>query len=408
MMSVFGRARALIDAGLNIVIFGEAGTGKTHLLRQIEEHYGPRCVVCATTGIAASNICETGQTLHSYLGIPVDKSLTAQMMINSLRKKRDVWMAVDTILIIDECSMLSAELFDILDEVGRSIRENSDRIFGGLQLVISADFFQLPPVEGGYLFRSARFRSMLTKDNVIWLEKNYRHSNETLDIMRQLRYGNISDELDERLRGLSPTLEAPTRLYTVNRDVDKENSMMLSQIESLAQVYYSIDKGDARYSSSTLFQQTLALKVDAQVMCLKNFPRLGVYNGTRGVVIEFKEVDNSKKLYPIVKFGDKTIPIVYADYEVRRNKERVFLRRQLPLKLCWAITIHKSQGLQFPELEIDLKGSERCAGQAYVALTRAFNIERIALKNYSRECFVINKEVMLFYDMLRAFINPTS
>lgn len=417
-MDHFKKITELIDKNNNIIILGEAGTGKTHLLKQIHDYYPERTVLCATTGIAANNLDAAGSTLHSYLGIPIDPDLTVDELIQHVTKKSELfnnWTRQELILIIDECSMLPAKLLDIIDEAGQEIRSN-ERPFGGIQIVFGGDFYQLPPIGGEYMFKSRVFNKIFFKDNIIVLRKNYRHNEEMAKIMRELRYGTISDEVDALLRekcniaNEDPKLAEiiPTKLYAVNWDVDKENNDMLNKLPGEMKTFNCIDKGNRNYARSILIPETLKLKVGAQVMCLKNLKDQKVYNGTRGVVVGFAPTEgarSNKILYPVVKFGnDRTMLMTPITHEIMKSKNCVFKRTQIPLKLCWAITIHKSQGLQFNSLDIDLADSDRNAGQAYVAMTRAMYMERLRLKNYRRECFKVNKDVVAFYEALDRFL----
>jgi hypothetical protein len=378
----------LLKSGQNIFITGSAGTGKTYLLNQYIEYLKERQIyptIVAPTGIAASHL--KGQTIHSFfaLGIRdtvVDNGYVEFLLEKSYLKSRFKKLKV---LIIDEVSMVSPEIFASMDKVLRAFK-NSPEPFGGVQVVISGDFFQLPPVsrefkEKRFAWQSPVWKSLDLKS--CYLQEKFRQSDERLiEILDDIRTGSVSEKsrkmLDSRyMKELNGDF-TPTKLYTHNIDVDRINLEELHKLEGKPQLFKYTSKGSAKniekIFKTALVLEELTLKKDAVVIFIKNNPEKGYVNGTTGVVVDF-ELD-----IPIVKISTgQKIRVIAEDWTIENEAgESIATVSQIPLRLAWAITIHKSQGMTLDAAEIDLSKTFE-VGQGYVALSRIKSIDGLRL-----------------------------
>ena len=378
----------ILKSGQNVFITGSAGTGKTYLLNQYIEYLKERQIyptIVAPTGIAASHL--KGQTIHSFfaLGIRdtvVDNGYVDFLLDKSYLKSRFSKLKV---LIIDEISMVSPEIFSSMDKVLRAFKNNPEP-FGGVQVVISGDFFQLPPVsrvfkEKRFAWQSPVWKSLALKS--CYLQEKFRQKDERLiEVLDDIRTGTISaksrEMLDSRYMKELHSDFTPTKLYTHNIDVDRINLEELHTLKGQPQVFKYTSKGSAKniekIFKTALVLEELTLKKDAVVIFIKNNPEKGYVNGTTGVIIGF-ESD-----IPIVKTSTgQKIRVVAEDWTIENEAgETIATVSQVPLRLAWAITIHKSQGMTLDAAEIDLSKTFE-VGQGYVALSRIKSIEGLRL-----------------------------
>ena len=373
----------------SIFMTGSAGTGKSFLLREIIQTRKARwfgsdeaVAVTAPTGIAASNI--GGRTIHSFAGIGTGVGDREKIIKKAVNAKHSChrWYECKT-LIIDEISMLDSSLFEMLNEIAQNVKNDSIRPFGGIQLIISGDFYQLPPVKGRFAFTSplwtqSGLRSFVLKEVMRQKEDRF------VNLLNKFRTGEIGaaelddiNECHEDVLGFPDDGILPTKLYCKNKDVDAENNYHLKALTTRPYTFRSRDvwKGPTRkkFEVDFILQQIqrkvndlICLKEQSQVMCLKNFPDVGLVNGSRGVVVGF---ERSEQAYPIVKWtGGNTTTVKPAVFD--QGVSKLFLQRmQLPLKLAWALTIHKCQGMTISRAEMKLSDAFE-QGQAYVALSR--------------------------------------
>ncbi len=394
----------ILKSGNNVFITGSAGTGKTHLLNQFISYLKERKIIptiIAPTGIAASHI--KGQTIHSYFAIGIQEYVS-DMYIASLLEKKYLKIQFDKlkILIIDEVSMVSPELFSVMDSILRAFKD-ATKPYGGVQVVLSGDFFQLPPIskiqkEKRFAWQSSSWKDLALK--TCYLQKTYRHDDDKLiKILNEIREGNISTESQNLLHSryhkelnLSYT---PTKLYTHNIDVDRINQEELQKLPSASIIFKSQNDGSKanieKIFKSSLVSQELSLKKDAVVMFIKNHPEKGYLNGTTAKVIGFSTSDN----LPIVELSNKEIIHVTREDWQRENDNGEIVAKvsQLPLKLAWAITIHKSQGMTLDAAEIDLSKTFE-TGQGYVALSRIRNIEGLKLMGLNETAFKVDPLIL--------------
>ncbi|CAA6813390.1 MAG: putative helicase [uncultured Sulfurovum sp.] len=378
----------ILKSGKNVFITGSAGTGKTYLLRQYIQYLKERRIhptIVAPTGIAASHL--KGQTIHSFfaLGIRdtvVDNGYVEFLLEKSYLKSRFAKLKV---LIIDEVSMVSPEIFTSMDKVLRAFK-NSPEPFGGVQVVISGDFFQLPPVskefkEKRFAWQAPVWKSLELKS--CYLQEKFRQDDDRLiEVLDDIRSGEVSDKSKSTLDLCFHTELAEkttvTKLYTHNVDVDRINLEELSNLKGKPQVFKYSSKGSAKniekIFKTSLVLEELTLKKGAMVIFIKNNPEKFYVNGTTGTVMGF-EGD-----IPIVKTSTgQKIRVLAEDWTLENDKgESVATVSQVPLRLAWAITIHKSQGMTLDAAQVDLSQTFE-VGQGYVALSRIKNIEGLKL-----------------------------
>ncbi len=389
----------ILKSGQNVFITGSAGTGKTYLLNQYIQYLKERQIyptIVAPTGIAASHL--KGQTIHSFFALGIRDSVVDNGYVEFLLEKSYLKSRFKKlkILIIDEISMVSPEIFASMDKVLRAFK-NSPKPFGGVQVVISGDFFQLPPVsrefkEKRFAWQSPVWKSLELKS--CYLQEKFRQSDERLiEVLDDIRTGRVSpksrDILDLRYMKELDTDFTPTKLYTHNIDVDRINLEELHKLEGKPQIFTYTSKGSAKniekIFKTSLVLEELTLKKDAVVIFIKNNPEKGYVNGTTGVVVDF-EVD-----IPIVKIATgQKVRVVAEDWTIENEAgESIATVSQLPLRLAWAMTIHKSQGMTLDAAEIDLSKTFE-VGQGYVALSRIKSIEGLRLMGLNEMALTVD------------------
>lgn len=397
-------ARDILKAGRNVFLTGSAGTGKTFLLNKYKNYLKERGIkpaVVAPTGIAASHI--DGMTIHSFFGIGtmenIDKEHLKELQYRGFLRKRLKELKV---LIIDEVSMVSPELFITMDKILRAFR-SSPEPFGGVQLVLSGDFFQLPPVSSsGNQARFAWQTELWQQSNlrICYLEEKFRQEDETLiNILDEMRSGEVSEKSMEIFRSrykkrLSNKFR-PTRLYTHNVDVNRINEEELEKIDAPVKIFSAFTKGSKRniekLFQSSLVTEELGLKKEAAVIFIKNNFEKGYINGTLGKVVGFTKTTGQ----PIVEiFSGRKIIAETEEWlmEDDKGKIKAFVE-QIPLRLAWALTVHKSQGMTLDAAEINLSKTFE-AGQGYVALSRIRSIEGLRLMGLNDMALQVEKLVL--------------
>ncbi len=394
----------------NMFITGNAGTGKTTLLRKIVDHTFKNTLVAAPTGVAAINA--GGVTLHSLLQLPVtgfipaDDSCNPAVLTNRYMLLRHLKLSKEKItllreleqLIIDEASMVRSDVLDAVDFVLRAVRRNKHP-FGGVQVVMIGDLHQLPPVMKDHEWETLQqfYKSPYFFDSLIWQDANPVHI-ELMEIFRQrderfirllnnIRNREPDEEdfklLMERYRPHDETEDHFILLTTHNYKADQVNLEKLNRTDAKAFSFTANVDGDFPEHMFPC-EKILTLKQGARVMFMKNDTMEGqYYNGLTGTVslLNEKEVvvktDDGKEL-SVKKYTWENIKY-HADGENGKiNKEPVGTFRQYPLRLAWAVTIHKSQGLTFDKVMIDA-GKSFAPGQVYVALSRCRSLEGIVL-----------------------------
>ena len=414
----------LLSENKNIFLTGAGGTGKSYIIKQLTE-INNTFSVTSTTGISALSI--NGQTIHRFSGIGRVDEKSFEGMLKKVKKNKNALKNIKLcrILIIDEISMLSGEILELLDYIFKQIREVK-KTFGGIQVIFTGDFYQLPPVEGDYCFLSKVWTKL--KLNTVFLKTEYRFiDNEYSDLLKCLRRGSYTQEhinmLNSRINVKDEKNEdiKPTFLFSKNNEVEYLNNKEMENLNTKEKIYYADDVDGSIFQKSkkedsdedddtsdndidleiddkleVLAPSILKLKIGAQVMITINIDlELGIANGTRGVVVSLSDNTVDVKI-----LSGNTVTISKYNYELKKRKRVLKTRMQFPLKLAWAMSIHKSQGSTLDLASIDL-GSVFCASQAYVALSRIRSLNGLhILKRFNPKRIFVNDEVTTFYNNL--------
>lgn len=405
-----GLALEILLSGQSALLTGPAGTGKTFVLNQfikLAKYEGEHVSVTATTGLAATHL--GGTTIHAWAGIGVADTLPRGFAEHVAKGRRDIIEKTD-VLIIDEISMLHDFRLDMVDEACRLIRRK-DEPFGGIQVIMSGDFFQLPPVnrngsrEGGFVVNSEVWREL--DPVILYLDEQFRQheGDDLLDILTSLRAHDLRRHHAETLLArtdIAPPEDAKlTELHTTNVDVDRINERQLSTLKGDELIYEQHSTGSANYvenlQRSVLAPSVLTLKQGALVMAVKNDPSRRYANGSIGTVVDFEPVTE----YPIVEFlNGKTVTMQPDTWELRDGDKKRASISQIPLRLAWAITVHKSQGMTLDAARIDLRKAF-VPGMGYVALSRVKNIDNLYLTGINRIALTMSDEAHEIDEHLR-------
>lgn len=394
-----------LSSGRNIFITGPGGTGKSTFISNVIGTYKPGTIgITAMTGCAA--ILIGGTTLHSYLGIGLGDQDEDTIYRRIMRRHQDTWLGTN-LLIIDEISMLHPDLFAKLNNLAKRVRHNRDP-FGGIQLLLSGDFYQLPCIRSEDFCYKSR----------TWLECNLmriyfsvvlRQADALfMGILNRLRTGDHTEEdidtLKKNTRKDKEVKFVPTRLFCCNVDVDDYNEAQMSKIDSEDPIYTYTMKVTTNDNDQSLWlkepwkhcnaMRELKLIKGAQVLLLVNTDiKGGLVNGSRGTVIGF----TPKTTIPIVEFLNGRVETInYHSWEVKKKNRLIATINQIPLRLAYAITIHKSQGMTLDSAYINLKGVFEY-GQAYVALSRVRSLENLIILNLSSRCFMVHPGAIEYY-----------
>ena len=406
----------ILKTGKNVFITGPAGSGKTYVVNEYIKYLKDHDVsigVTASTGIAATHM--GGVTIHSWSGIGINDRL-GEDDLEEISQKSYVRKKIEDakVLIVDEVSMLHHFRLDLVNRVMKKIKK-SEEPFGGLQVVLSGDFFQLPPVSR---MGDPDARFIYTSDSwkeagfvVCYLEENYRQTDDaSLYILNEIRGGEVSDgareQLAARYNKRTMTGIEPTRLFTHNVDVDTVNDTALSKVDSPEFLYEMRTKGRKplveALKKSCLAPEFMRLRKGARVMCVKNNFEQGYVNGTLGVVISC-----GPGVAPIIRtaanpqFPDgRTITIEPAIWRIEDGGRVLAELEQYPLRLAWAITVHKSQGMSLDAVEVDLSKSFE-PGMGYVALSRVRTLNGLTILGMNENALKVHPEVLEYDRHLR-------
>ena len=399
----------ILKAGQSVFLTGAAGSGKTYLLNAFirwlrEQRIGVG--VTASTGIAATHL--GGLTIHSWAGINIARSATdrdIQVMASNRRvAKRFV---KNDVLIIDEISMLDADRLTLVDRVAR-VAKGIWESFGGMQVVLSGDFFQLPPVtkEGEpppkFAYHSSAWQELNPK--ICYLTEQFRQGNDPLlDVLEAIRGAGVDQQIRNHLSSRNSFTLATgqiTKLYSHNVDVDRENAGELARLPGKGFLYRMKTSGVAAIlkvlKGGCLAPDILTVKKHAMVMFVKNNFEKGYVNGTLGRVRDFDESG-----FPVVEALDgRKFVAVPETWSVEENGRTLAKIVQIPLRLAWAITIHKSQGMTLDAAEINLSDAFE-KGMGYVALSRVRSLAGIRLLGFNETALQVHPEILAFDGELR-------
>lgn len=397
----------ILKAGKNVFLTGSAGAGKTYTLNQYIQYLKARKIpvaVTASTGIAATHM--NGMTIHTWAGIGIKEQLTASDL-KSLKERKYLRDHIEKtrVLIIDEVSMLHARQLNLVNEVLKYFKE-TDAAFGGIQVIVAGDFFQLPPVGKPEEINRDKFAFMSeawldAKFSICYLTEQHRQQDNQLNgILNEIRAGQVSPQSIQVLQQTrSQALEQDiTRLFTHNMDVDDINQKHLDSIGHKSKIFMADVSGNDKLiqtlKSSVRAPEELVLKKDARVMFVKNNFDAGYINGTLGVVSDFVEDDDYGYL-PQVTLRDGSSMIVEPESWAVENEsgKAIASYKQLPLRLAWAITVHKSQGMTLEAAEIDLSQTFE-KGQGYVALSRLKTLEGLRLLGLNQTALELDRLAM--------------
>lgn len=399
------QALTILKTGANVFLTGEPGAGKTYTINAYVEFLRSHNIepaITASTGIAATHI--HGQTIHSWSGIGIRKTLspydldklaTTEYLVRRIQKTK--------VLIIDEISMIDGYTLDLVDAVCKTIKQSAEP-FGGIQVILVGDFFQLPPISRGesvpFAFQARAWKDM--KPLVCYLTEQHRQSDDAfLGLLSAIRRNERMDEhmihLEQRVISDDDSFEHTenmTRLYAHNADVDTINNAALNAIEGPTNTYTMYSKGSesmvASLKKGCLSPEKLELKIGASVMCTKNNTQKGFVNGTTGTVMRFE----AGTKYPVIQTKDREeITIEPMDWSIEEDGKVKASISQIPLRLAWAITIHKSQGLSLDSAMMDLRQVFEY-GQGYVALSRVRTLNGLYLAGWNTQTFQVHPRIL--------------
>lgn len=392
-------ALAILKTGANVFLTGEPGAGKSYTVNAYVawcRSHGISVSVTASTGIAATHI--GGMTIHSWSGIGIRSSLSEYDLRDMARNDKLVKRIKGThVLVIDEISMLDARMLTGVDRVCRAIREPF-LPFGGMQVLFVGDFFQLPPVDREGPPRFA-FQSPAWNDaapTICYLHEQHRQADsEFLSMLAAIRTNAVTDGHRELIESRASTMrEGMTRLFTHNTDVDVINAKELKKLPGVSKTFVAKTHGAKPLVEAILrgclSPQRLELKVGAKVMFTKNDPEHMVVNGTLGTVTMFQKGTE----FPIVQLASGRVVVAEpADWSIAEGGTALATVMQIPLRLAWAMTVHKSQGMSLDAAYIDLS-SAFAYGQGYVALSRVRSLDGLHIGGINDHALLVDPIVL--------------
>ncbi len=397
-----GEALQVLKTGANVFLTGEPGSGKTHTINEYVKWLRSHAIepsITASTGIAATHI--HGVTIHSWSGIGIAERLTADLLERVSQKEHVVKRIQRTdVLIIDEVSMLSGDVLTMVDAVAKEVRRREEP-FGGMQVVLVGDFFQLPPIgkvgrPSAFAFESPAWPAL--NPIICYLHEQHRQEDGAfLDLLGAIRtsswdHTHVSLITARETDGEGLDEDIP-QLYTHNADVDRINEGKLAALPGNGKRFTMTGQGAPMLieglKRGCLSPETLVLKEGAVVMATKNNPIAGYANGTLGIITGFERGTS----YPMIETRDgRVITIAPAEWAVEEGGKARAKIMQVPLRLAWAITVHKSQGMSMDAAAMDLSRSFEY-GQGYVALSRVRTLAGLSLLGWNENALNVHPGV---------------
>lgn len=414
-------ALTILKTGANVFLTGEPGAGKTYTLNAYVAYlrdHGVEVAITASTGIASTHI--GGMTIHSWSGIGIRKRLSPED-IDAIASREYVSKRIRRakVLVIDEVSMLSPDTLSMVDAVCREVKQKNEA-FGGLQVVFVGDFFQLPPVTDKEVVVDAQSADLfidIDPDTVpakfacdarswkeaqvltCYLTEQYRQDDsdflEVLSAIRRNTFGSehLAHLQKRKINSATAPANAP-KLFSHNLNVDQVNDATLSKISDTLQTFVMTSVGHEVLVSilkkGCLSPENLQLKIGAEVMCTKNSQKDGFVNGTLGTVVRFEAGSG----YPVIATrGGRKVAIEPLEWTLEENGKIKAQIRQIPLRLAWAITVHKSQGMSLDEAVMDLSQVFEY-GQGYVALSRVRRLSGLHLLGWNERAFQVHPDIL--------------
>ena len=410
-----------LDHKKNVLLLGAGGTGKSYTIEEVKNYLNKtdlKYYVLGTTGISSVNI--GGQTLHRWSGTGIDTKRQLEVILEYVKAgpKKENWLHTD-LLIIDEISMLGQIYFDILDYIGRKLR-NSDELFGGIQLLLCGDLLQLPPVNDNWIFKSPKFKNFVT---ISFTEPKRYPDLNYFALLQRLRYGETTEEdyalLYTRFKeyfkiDIDKMEIKPTILYSKNVDVKKINQEELDKLktpkisnfardkkEDSKGIIYSIDKKENLIDNNSI-PDYVEFKIGAQVILKINYDvDLGLCNGSRGVVVDINKSSNEIR----VKFQNEQ-ELWFKPHDWKSKVDDItYIRSQFPFILGYAVTVHGCQGMTLDCAIVDLGYSIFLPAQAYVALSRVRTLEGLYISKISEKSFFADAEAVEYVKKIFKNVN---
>ncbi|MEK7606948.1 MAG: helix-turn-helix domain-containing protein [Patescibacteria group bacterium] len=417
------QALAILQTGANVFLTGEPGSGKTYTINEYARYLRERGIepaITASTGIAATHI--GGMTIHSWSGIGI-KTKLGQGDIEKIKSNARLGKRIGAahVLIIDEVSMLSAETLDMVDAVCRAVRGKSDS-FGGLQIIFVGDFFQLPPIarrdaaSDNQIIFSEEPRAIFSYTSSAWrrahpivcylTEQHRQDDKDFLELLSSIRRNDFrsdhAEHIEKRKIQLASAPSHITKLFSHNIDVDRVNEQMLAKLPGgsceFAMRYQGRQALVDAMKRGCLSPEILRLKIGAVVMFTKNSPKSGFVNGTLGRILSFDEDSG----WPLVKTSaGRLVAVEPMEWTVEENGKVRARLQQLPLRLAWAMTVHKSQGMSLDAAIMDLSAVFEY-GQGYVALSRVRRFSGLFLLGWNERAFQVHPMIIEQDEVFRA------
>ena len=424
--------------GKNIFITGPGGCGKSYFIQHVYQDAlksGKNVKVTSMTGCSAILLNCNATTIHKWGGFGLAKGEDFEIIKKIIKMKKQKNYLETDLLIIDEVSMMNEKLFELLDYLCKNLRKNLMKPFGGMQLICSGDFYQLPPVcidktierEKNFCFQSVYWNQTFSSSYLF--DVNFRQKNDNVyyNILQEIREGSISLDSIELLascgkKKLDPNDPIiPTKIFPIKKYVDTINKEEIGKLKEKKYYYEPVCyhnntkimnmdqiqdkkiKAEMEYSKqNSMFEEKLELCVGCQVMCISNIDQENnLVNGSQGIIKDFVFVPEKNNYYPLVQFDNIKDPIVVQEHSWKMESSDKYTIQQMPLILSWAITIHKAQGLSIEKALIDIGNNIFECGQTYVALSRVKSLNGLYLKSINLKKIRAHPLVVEFYKHLQ-------